>query len=118
MNLNPMLAELSEATGYPVAPDIYTGDSDKWIVYTYTDERGELYGDDSEQYVTVKLYVSFYCPSTFNYMADKKKIKDKLVELGFQIESISSYLDNSALDGTDYIRRVLYEINYTNIDNQ
>lgn len=117
MNINSKLMKLEEVTGFPVAPDLYRGESDKWIVFTYTDERGELYADDSEQYVTVKLYVSFYCPESYNYMADKKKIKKALIDEGFQIESISSYIDNSGIEGTDYIRRVLFEINYTNIDN-
>lgn len=112
MNVNPLILELNMVTGYPVVPDLYEGNEDKWIVFTYADERGELYGDDVELYTTAKLYVSFYCPMSWNYMADKKVIKKKLVELGFQVESISSYIDDS-LEGAEKVRRVLFEVNIT-----
>lgn len=116
MNVNPIIMKLSNVTGYPVAPDIYRGDSDKWIVFVNTDERGELYGDDSELYTTAKFYISFYCPHSYNYMADRKKIKKALVELGFQIESVSSFVEQK-LDGTDFIRRTLYEVNFTAMED-
>lgn len=75
MNLNPLVLELNRVTGYPVVPDLYEGSEDKWIVFTYVDERGELYGDDKELCTTVKMYISFYCPLNHNYMSDKKLIK-------------------------------------------
>lgn len=112
MNVNPLILELNKTTGYPVVPDIYEGKADKYIVFSYADERGELYGDDMELYTTAKLYVSLYCPMSWNYMTDKKIIKKKLVELGFQVETISSYIDDS-LEGAEKVRRVLFEINIT-----
>ena len=108
---------LNNVTGYPVAPDIYTGIAKKYIVFTYADERGELFGDDEEQYTTVKMYISLYAPQDFDYMNDKHKIKRALKEMGFGVTSISSYLDDT-LEGPDRLRRVLFEVNYTGKDPQ
>lgn len=118
MNLNPKLLKLEEVTSYPVVPDLYRGDSDKYIVFTYANEKGELYADDAEQFTTVRMYVSLYAPEAHNYMTDKKRIKDALVAEGFQIEDISSYLDDSAMGGSEFIRRVLFTINFTGVENQ
>ena len=112
MNPNQLIMKLSKSTGYPVAPDIYEGDSDKYIIFVNTDERGELFGDDKELLTTSRFYISFYCPHSYNNLSDRRKIKIELVKLGFQVESVSSYLEKT-LDGTDYTRRTLYEVNYT-----
>ena len=115
MNVNEKIMSLGTVTGYPVAPDIYRGDSNKFIVFTYADERGALFGDDAEQFTTVKLYISLYEPESANYMADKHKIKKALIKMGFGVTNISSYLDDT-LEGTEYLRRIMFEAEYTDKD--
>lgn len=112
VNVNKTLMELKDGTGYPVSPDLYTGTADKFIVFTYEDERGTLYGDDDEEYITAKINVAFYCPQNFNYMVDKAKIKRLLRSKGFIVESIESYLENGLI-GTEYIRHTAFHCSIT-----
>ena len=112
MNVNSKLMNLENVTGYPVAPDIYRGSSNKFITFTYANERGALFGDDEEQLTELKLYVNLYVPESFNYMADKHKIKRELKKMGFIVTNISSYIDDT-LEGAEYLRRIMFEVEYT-----
>ena len=44
MDVNKDIQALESITGLPVSPDIYIGNADKYIVYTYTDERPVFWG--------------------------------------------------------------------------
>lgn len=112
MNVNAKIRTLETETGYPVRPDIYSGDSDKYITFTYEDERGELYADGEELETTAYLQISLYTPENFNYFTDKAKIKAKLKEEGFNVESIRSWLEDS-LDGTHKTRHTVFIVNIT-----
>lgn len=112
MDLNQILIGLKDETGIPVEQDIYTGKSKKWIVFTYEDERGQLYGDDQELHTTCVIQVTLYTPKSFNYMTLKKTIKEYLIAKGFQIEYIRSWTENETIE-TEYIRHTLFQCNYT-----
>ena len=116
MNVNSMILQLKEATGLPVEPDIYTGKKTEFITFVYEDERTALYSDDEEEFVEVLLQISLFCPLTYNYFATKKKMKQKLLDLGFQIESIQSWVEETE-QGTSKLRRVIFSVNYTDVDN-
>lgn len=91
MDINGEIQVLESITGLPVSPDIYTGDDDKYIVYTYEDERPSLWGDDEPQEDQVIVRVSLFTPPKFNYMALKHQIRDYLEALG--IVEIGSWLE-------------------------
>lgn len=92
MNVNKEIQKLADITKLPVSPDVYSGGEDKFIVYTYTDERGALWGDDETLADQVTIQVSMYTPPKFNYMELKHKIRDYLESLGV-LNEISSWLE-------------------------
>lgn len=112
MNVNEKLMELEKLTGYPVRPDIYMGTADKNITFTYEDERGALFADNDEAATTAYLQVSLNTPENYNYMNDKHRLKKKLKELGFNVESIQSWLED-AKKGAERIRRTIFSVNIT-----
>ena len=43
----------AESCGLRAFPDVYEGkDLDRWVVYQYTTEYGDLYGDDAPEAIT------------------------------------------------------------------
>ena len=92
MDVNRDIQELESITGLPVSPDEYTGKADKYIVYTYADERPVLCGDDQVLEDQVIINVALYTPPKFNYMALKHQIRDYLETLGI-VDGISSWID-------------------------
>lgn len=91
MDVNAEIQELESITGLPVSPDIYTGKADKYIVYSYTDERPVFWGDDEPEEDQVIIQVSLFTPPKFNYMSLKHQIRDYLETLGGV--DISSWLE-------------------------
>lgn len=92
MNVNEEIQALESIAGLPVSPDIYTGNKEKYIVYTYEDERPVFWGDDEPMEYQVIIQVSLFTPPKFNYMELKHQIRDYLETLG-EINSINSWLD-------------------------
>ena len=112
MNLNGKIKELEGKTGYPVEADIYTGAADKYITFTYEDERPVYAGNNRALADEAYLQISFFCPSNFNYFETKHLIRDHLEDLGFKV-SIRSWLEDDLNQETNKIRRVLFEARYT-----
>lgn len=92
MDVNKEIQELGAITGLPVAPDIYSGNAEKYIVYTYADERSVFWGDDDILSDQVTVQIALYTPPKFNYMELKHKIRNYLETLGI-IEEISSWIE-------------------------
>ncbi len=117
MNVNGRLIEaLEAATGYPVKPDIYTGAANKYITFTYEDERSALEGDNEELATVVYMMVTLWTPSDYNYFEDKKKIKLALKEIGFTGISIQSWVSNDKI-GTQYVRQTVFSANITEMED-
>lgn len=112
MNVNEKVMSLEAVTGYPVRPDIYNGESDKYIIFVYEDERAALHADDEVQACTAYLRVTLYTPEDYNYFEDKRIIKKSLIKQGFIVESIRSWLED-ALNGTKKIRNTAFSVNIT-----
>lgn len=115
MNVNPLLMNLKDIVGCPVVQDLYQGKEPRWLVFTYADERGELYADGVEVYTTATLTLSYYTPVSYNYFADKKKIKKALLDMGFNVEDIYTRVDGNE-EGTEYIRHTVFDINITKME--
>ena len=113
VNVNKILMSLkNELKGYDIAPDIYDGKSDKWGVFSYTDERGSLFADNDEEAVTARIMLTFYTPKNYNYMQDKGIVKDFLKRNGFENITYSSWVDQDQ-HGTEYMRHQVWEFDYT-----
>lgn len=111
MNVNPLLQGLTEVTGLPVEPDLYEGEEDKYIVYTYQDERPVQWGDNRPLDDTAWIDVALYTPKRFNYMRLKHQVRDYLENKGFIVSDIRSWLDP---DGNgDYVRHTTFNAQYT-----
>ena len=82
MNVNPILLKLKEVTGFPVEPDLYTGDAERYIVFNYS-ETPSFCGDDAPVADTALIQVHLYLPYGENYMELKEKIRNFLEQNGF-----------------------------------
>lgn len=110
MNVNKLIIDAGSAIGYPVEQDIYTGSEEKYITFTYEDERAALHADDEEQAETAYLMISMVTPKDYNYFSDRADLKKTLKKSGFNISSIQSWLDN---EGTKKTRRTIFTVNIT-----
>ncbi len=96
MNVNSRIMTLKNVINCPVVPDLYEGQEEKYITFTYEDERSALDADNEEQQTVAYLQITLYTPPLQEYMEDKKKIKAELKKLGFCVESIQSWVDSQA----------------------
>ncbi|MBO6206850.1 MAG: hypothetical protein J6M27_15255 [Lachnospiraceae bacterium] len=112
MNLNPKLIEIGTLMGLPAAQDIYEGKADKYITFTYEDERSGLDADNGWDATTVALQVQLITPAKFNYFEYKDRLKALLEEYDFSIERIQSWLTDT-LAGTDRVRQTIFSVYYT-----
>lgn len=112
MNVNEKLQKLEMVANCDVEPDEYGGNQNRYITYTYEDERPTTYGDNKPLEDTAYLQVSFFTPKSYNYMEDKHKIRNYLEEQGFKVTSIRSWVED-ARTGYEKIRHTVFEVNYT-----
>lgn len=113
MNVSPLLLQLKDVTGFPVVPDVYDGPEDKWITFSYEDERSALDGDNYMIYERATIQVSLFTPVNYNYFSDKKKIKKALIDMGFCIEYMKSWVSTYYEQGTSKCRQTVFVCNYT-----
>lgn len=112
MNVNKILLGLKNVTGFPVSPDLFEGKEEKYITFTYEDERAALYADGEEIATEVTVEVNLFTPAKFNYFAAKDAIKAYLIENGFQVESIQSWIAAEE-KGTGRYRQTSFTANMT-----
>lgn len=108
MNLNEFFAtDLSGAIGIPVSEDIYEGDADKYITFTYQDERPTGFADNHPIEDECEVYVNLYVPKDYDYFEMKESIRDYLEAYGFFV-SMQSWLENGKKQ-TELIRRITFD---------
>lgn len=113
MNINNhLITVLNNATGLSVSPDFYEGTDDKYILFSYIDERPISYGDNVPLGDTAYLQIQLITPKSYNYMNLKHQIRNALEENDFSVTSIRSMLGD-AIQGTENIRQTIFEANYT-----
>lgn len=112
MNLNHVIERLASVAGCPVSPDVYSGREERYITYTYEDERPDLQGDNLTLSDTAYIQVNYFVPKEYDYMADKHKIRDYLEKNGFKVTSIRSWVEGK-ITGHPDIRHISFETNYT-----
>lgn len=110
MNVNGLITSLGNVVNCPVAPDLYEGSKEKYITYTYEDERSAMDADNEEIQTVAYLQITLYTPPQQEYMEDKSKIKAELKKLGFCVESIQSWVDSYAPEKK---RHTVFNVNIT-----
>jgi hypothetical protein len=111
MNVNPLIMELKRITGLPVVPDLYVtaaGEkrADKWITFTYQDERPVYFGDNSPLVDTAYMSVNLFTPAEFNYLTLKEDIKEYLESIGI-VTNCESYV---YLENQIPVRQTVFEV--------
>lgn len=109
MNVNPLIMALKDITKLSVVPDIYEGTSDKWITFTYQDERPVFFGDNEVLDDTAYISVNLFTPKDFNYMALKETIKTYLETIGI-VTNCESYV---YLENQIPVRQTIFEVTIT-----
>jgi hypothetical protein len=106
MNVNPLIMELNRITGLPVVPDLYTGSADKWITFTYQDERPVYFGDNTPLADTAYISVNLFTPTNYNYLQTKEQIKEYLESIGI-VTNCESYV---YLENQIPVRQTVFEV--------
>ena len=112
MNINNLIITTLSGLGYPVKEDVYEGNEDKYIVFTYEDEIPSAFGDNHPLADTAFIQLQFICPKKFNYHTTKTEIRNALEAAGFIVSSIQSML-GSKLNEAENIRQTIFELKYT-----
>ena len=112
MNCNKLIIDTLSATELPVVQDEYTGKSDKYIVFIYTDEVPALWSDNGVDADTVYIQLQLITPKAFNYFNLKHQIRDLLEGVGFNVTSTQSFLGDP-YNGTEKVRQTIFELNYS-----
>ena len=112
MNVNRMVEEVGSVVDCPVELDVYSGRQQRYITYTYEDERPDMQGDNRALADTAYIQIHYFVPREYDYMADKHKIRDYLEQSGFKVTSIRSWMENK-VTGFQNTRHILFETNYT-----
>ena len=113
MDMTDFFLKLQSETGYPIELDAYEGKENKYMVYSYEDERPALHGDNKPIMDTVYMQLRLYTPKNYDYYQDKKRIRDMLIDAGFIVTGIHSWLENVIDTKGQKIRCTVFTINYT-----
>lgn len=114
MNVNEKMIGLRNVVNCPVEPDSYSGNEERYITFTYEDERPDTHADNMVVTDVAYIQVSYFTPKKYDYMEDKHKIRDYLESNGFKVTSIRCWVED-ATTGYQHIRHILFETNYTEI---
>lgn len=112
MNLCERLISVLGEAGLPVEQDEYTGKEEKYIIFTFEDERPEAYADNRPAADTAYIQVQLITPKNFNYFDLKKKIRNLLEGADFLVASIRSFLGDVYM-GTEKTRQTVFSVKYT-----
>ncbi len=112
MDINELLVSLLETTGLPAKQDEYDGKEDKYIIFTYEDERPEYSADNEVTDDTAYMQIQLITPKKFDYFELKKKIRNLLEGADFCVTSTRSFLGDARM-GTEKIRQTIFQATYT-----
>lgn len=79
--------------GFPYAPDVYTGEAERYFVYNYADERGAIYGDDVPLETVASVQVHLYLPWKEDFISLKNKVRKSLLREGFTYPEVTNIKD-------------------------
>ena len=99
----------AESCGLRAFPDVYEGkDLDRWVVYQYTTEYGDLYGDDAPEAVVGTIQVKLILPEMENFLGIRDRFRQALFSQGFNFPRVTeNFVDP---DGPHKKRNIVFEI--------
>lgn len=112
MNLNNKIQDIEKSLNIPIEENEYQGKGKTYMVFSYDDERPILSADNEPYADRADITFQLIIPRNIDYMKLKHQVRDKLEQSGFAVTSIRALL-GSAINGTDKIRRIIFETNYT-----
>ena len=112
MDVNVTLKGLEEVTGLEVVQDFYEGKKDKYITFTYQDERPALMADDKPLFDQCDIYVHLYTPPGFDYHELKHRIRDYMEENDFYV-TIQSWIEDLDDQSNKKIRNTTFDCEYS-----
>ncbi|MCI5872146.1 MAG: hypothetical protein PUJ55_00085 [Clostridiales bacterium] len=112
MNLNVKIQDIEKKVNIPIEEDEYQGKKSTYMVFSYDDERPILNADNEPYADMADITFQLIMPKNADYMNLKHQIRDELENSGFSVTAIRTLL-GSAMNGTDKIRRIIFETNYT-----
>ena len=78
--LNELLVDTLSGLSIDVSQDLYTGKKNKYIVFSYEDDRGELYADNKPKKNRVWMQIHLYLPNNEDYRKLKKEIRNYITD--------------------------------------
>ena len=112
MDMTEFFLDLQKEIGYPIELDAYEGKDSIYMVYSYEDERTVQYGDNKPLIDAVYMQLKLYTPKNYDYFQDKKRIRDKLIDSGFIVSGVHSWLENVIDNKGQKIRCTAFTISY------
>ncbi|MBO6015679.1 MAG: hypothetical protein J6P60_03725 [Lachnospiraceae bacterium] len=115
MNTFEKIQKIARDLDIKAWPDVYSGkDADRperWIVYNFADNRGDLYADDRPRAVVHSVQVHLYMPANKNFLAIQNEIRDRMFDIGFTFPVITVFIDDitTANTGTNRLRHIIFE---------
>ena len=99
----------AESCGLRAFPDVYEGkDLDRWVVYQYTTEYGDLYGDDAPEAITGTVQVKLILPEMENFLSIRDRFRQALFNQGFTFPRVTeNFVDP---DGPHKMRNIVFEL--------
>ena len=82
MSVNERIITALEPLGYPVVPDLYTGEETTYLTFNYSG-HGALFADDVPCYEVHMVQVHFLVPYGVNTVATRRDIRRRLFAAGF-----------------------------------
>lgn len=95
MTVYEKIIKAMEFTGWPHAPELYTGPAEKYFYYNYAADSGLVFGDDGCDLAVAGVQIHVCLPIDENYIQLKKRIRDELVKQGFTFPTMTPLLDES-----------------------
>ena len=112
MNLNELIISMMDALGLEAEQDLYMGEQEIYVVFTYADERPEGHADNRPTADTAYIQLQLITPKEFNYFKLKKEIRNALEHADFLVTSTRSFLGD-VYKGTEKTRQTVFELEYT-----
>lgn len=72
---------------------LYDGDSDHWFAINESDDRLLLAADNTPLATRVQYQVHYYLPSSENYIAIKRKIRNGIFKAGFSYPTVDMLVE-------------------------
>lgn len=82
MSVNDKIMQTLSFLGYPVHPNVYTGDAGTYLVFNIN-ASPEDFGDNEPGCNVDFVQVHLFCPHTFYSIDTRKQIKRALLDAGF-----------------------------------